>query len=194
MSAGQYLLVTGTRLANGGVLAHLEFFPIQANQTASVPLILRNDKDELRVLGNFDSESLFNTMAGNETSVLKTTGRGYFVIGLIRSNHEPSNHVLRDLAAVAPQLEQWGRTIVLLFPNQEEADTFQAKDFPNLPANVTFGVASKNTADALMHNKLVKGDELPIIFMADTFNRIVWSSQGYTIGLGEQLLQVIRKL
>ena len=194
MSAGQYLLVTGTRLANGGVLAHLEFFPIQANQTTSVPLILRNDKDELRVLGNFDSESLFNTMAGNETSVLKTTGRGYFVIGLIRSNHEPSNHVLRDLAAVAPQLEQWGRTIVLLFPNQEEADTFQAKDFPNLPANVTFGVASKNTADALMHNKLVKGDELPIIFMADTFNRIVWSSQGYTIGLGEQLLQVIRKL
>ena len=194
MSAGQYLLVTGTRLANGGVLAHLEFFPIQANQTTSVPLILRNDKDELRVLGNFDSESLFNTMEGNETSVLKTTGRGYFVIGLIRSNHEPSNHVLRDLAAVAPQLEQWGRTIVLLFPNQEEADTFQAKDFPNLPANVTFGVASKNTADALMHNKLVKGDELPIIFMADTFNRIVWSSQGYTIGLGEQLLQVIRKL
>ena len=43
-------------------------------------------------------------------------------------------------------------------------------------------------------NKLVKGDELPIIFMADTFNRIVWNSQGYTIGLGEQLLQVIRKL
>ena len=194
MSAGQYLLVTGTRLANGGVLAHLEFFPIQANQTTSVPLILRNDKDELRVLGNFDSESLFNTMEGNETSVLKTTGRGYFVIGLIRSNHEPSNHVLRDLAAVASQLEQWGRTIVLLFPNQEEADRFQAKDFPNLPANVTFGVASKNTADALMHNKLVKGDELPIIFMADTFNRIVWSSQGYTIGLGEQLLQIIRKL
>ena len=194
MSAGQYLLVTGTRLANGGVLAHLEFFPIQANQTTSVPLVLRNDKDELRVLGNFDSESLFNTMEGNETSILKTTGRGYFVIGLIRSNHEPSNHALRDLAAVASQLEQWGRTIVLLFPNQEEADRFQPKDFPNLPANVTFGVASKNTADALMHNKLVKGDELPIIFMADTFNRVVWGSQGYTIGLGEQLLQVIRKL
>ena len=194
MSAGQYLLVTGTRLANGGILTHLEFFPIQADETTRVPLILRNDKDELRVLGNFDSESLFNTMDGSETSVLKTSGRGYFVVGLIRSNHEPSNHVLRDLAAVAPQLEQWGRSIILLFPNQEEADRFQAKDFPNLPANVTFGVASKKTADDLMHNKLVKGDELPIILMADTFNRVVWSSQGYTIGLGEQLLQVIRKL
>ena len=58
-----------------------------------------------------------------------------------------------------------------------------------------FGVADPETVEALHIQELTHGShELPILMMADTFNRVVWSSQGYTIGLGEQLLQVIRKL
>ena len=34
----------------------------------------------------------------------------------------------------------------------------------------------------------------PVIIVADTFNRIVFLSQGYSIGLGEQLSKVINKL
>ena len=34
----------------------------------------------------------------------------------------------------------------------------------------------------------------PVIIVADTFNRIVFISQGYSIGLGEQLNNVINKL
>ena len=30
--------------------------------------------------------------------------------------------------------------------------------------------------------------------IADTFNRVVFVSQGYTIGLGEQILKVAQKL
>ena len=35
---------------------------------------------------------------------------------------------------------------------------------------------------------------LPIILVADTFNRVVFMSQGYSIGLGEQLVKVIKQL
>ena len=35
---------------------------------------------------------------------------------------------------------------------------------------------------------------LPIFFIADTFNRVVFISQGYTIGLGEQLNNVAVKI
>ena len=35
---------------------------------------------------------------------------------------------------------------------------------------------------------------MPIFVIADTFNRIVFISQGYTIGLGEQLMKTIHKL
>ena len=34
----------------------------------------------------------------------------------------------------------------------------------------------------------------PIILVADTFNRVVFMSQGYSIGLGEQLIKVIKQL
>ena len=35
---------------------------------------------------------------------------------------------------------------------------------------------------------------LPVFIIADTFNRVVFVSQGYTIGLGEQMMNVINKL
>ena len=36
--------------------------------------------------------------------------------------------------------------------------------------------------------------QLPIFLIADTFNRVVFCSQGYTIGLGEQMQQTIIKI
>lgn len=42
--------------------------------------------------------------------------------------------------------------------------------------------------------KLANNGLLPVFFIADTFNRVVHLSQGYTIGLGEQLEKTIRKL
>jgi transglutaminase-related protein len=42
--------------------------------------------------------------------------------------------------------------------------------------------------------KLRNTEQLPIFIIADTFNRIVFLSQGYTIGLGEQLVKTSSKL
>ena len=38
----------------------------------------------------------------------------------------------------------------------------------------------------ITENLQLSHDALPIFIIADTFNRIVFISQGYTIGLGEQ--------
>ena len=40
--------------------------------------------------------------------------------------------------------------------------------------------------------KLKHKESLPIFIIADTFNRVVFVSQGYTIGLGEQLMKTIK--
>ena len=42
--------------------------------------------------------------------------------------------------------------------------------------------------------KLQNANTLPIFIIADTFNRVMFVSQGYTIGLGDQLMKVIHKL
>ena len=42
--------------------------------------------------------------------------------------------------------------------------------------------------------KLENETQLPMFILADTFNRVMFCSQGYTIGLGEQFNKVINNL
>jgi hypothetical protein len=65
-----------------------------------------------------------------------------------------------------------------------------------LPNTITYGIDKDNAIQkeiaTAMH--LQNANTLPIFIIADTFNRVVYVSQGYTIGLGEQLMKVIHKI
>ena len=197
MDVGNYMLVTGTRMANGSVLAEIEFFNVEADKTTPIQLEMRESKDEIQVIGNFNSENKFKRADnGEETSLLATTGRGFYIVALLGSRQEPTNHAMRDIAAVKKELEDWGRGIVLLFPDEKGYKNFDPKEFGDLPGTITYGLdidgaIQKEMATAM---KLQNANTLPIFLIADTFNRVVFVSQGYTIGLGEQLMKVIHKL
>lgn len=195
VAAGQYMLVSGTRMANGRVMAHLEFVGVQPDRQLCVPLRLRADEDQLRVIGSFNCELGFTNARGVHKPILQTTGRGFYVVGLIRSGHEPSTHLLHDMEAANIYLARWDRCYLLLFPSQEEYDNFNRKEFDSLPSNVLFGVADPETVEALHIQELTHGSqELPILMLADTFNRVVWFRQGYSIGLGDQMMAAIIKV
>lgn len=197
LDAGDYVLVTGTRLANGGVLADMKFFTIEPGKTTTLDLVMREAKDEIQVIGNFNSESLYKPVDGDELkSILSTTGRGYYIVAVLGAGQEPTNHALRDIAALSEQFNEWGRGIVLLFPDEEQYKKFRPQDFPGLPSTITYGIdvdgaTQKQIAEGMkLSNKTI----LPMFIIGDTFNRVVFVSQGYTIGLGEQLMKVIHKL
>ena len=199
MDTGNYVLISGTRMADGSVLARIAAFPVNAGENAQEqPLVMREDQAQVAVIGNFNSENRYFDVNSNAVkSILSTTGRGYFVVGLIRANHEPTNHVLHDIEKLSKDLESWGRTILMVFPTQDEYDRFNNNrgEFTNLPKNLCFGVDSEGQiskdlfGSGLTHNK-----DLPVVVIADTFNRVVFKTQGYTIGIGEQLKQTIGKL
>ena len=196
LDAGDYILVTGTRLASGGVLAQMTSLNVKAGGRTETKLVMRENKDEVQVIGNFNSESLFTTLeGGNKQRLLQACGRGYFVVGILGVNQEPTNHALRDISALKTDLEKWGRKLVLLFPNQEQAGKYHAADFPDLPNTVIYGIDTEDIAQQIVKNmKLKHKDTLPIFIIADTFNRVVFVSQGYTIGLGEQLMKTVKGL
>ena len=159
---------------------------------------MREDRQGVQVIGNFNAENrYFDVKAGAVKSILSTTGRGYYVTGLIRANHEPTNHILHDIEKMRSELEAWGRPIVLLFPTQDEYDRFQKNraEFTNLPSTLSFGIDTEGQVQAdLFGSGLTQSKELPLVVIADTFNRVVFSSQGYTIGLGERIQQTVGKL
>lgn len=194
---GNYMLVTGTRMANGSVLAEISFFSVNADKTTDINLEMRENAEDIQVIGNFNSENKFKRADnGEETSLLATTGRGYYIVAVLGARQEPTNHAMRDIAKVKQDLETWGRGMVLLFPDQKSFDSFDTKEFGALPSTITYGIDTdkKIQTEIAQAMKLTDANTLPIFIIADTFNRIVFVSQGYTIGLGDQLMKVIHKL
>lgn len=197
LDEGNYLLVSGTRMANGSVLARMTFFNVEADKTTKTELVMRESADDVQVIGSMDAEGKFKRADnGEEVSILTTTGRGYFIVGILGARQEPTNHAMRDIAQFANDFEGWGRSMVLLFKDEQGWKNFDTKEFGTLPQTITYGIDTNQT----ITNMLVKGanlpnaNTLPIFVIADTFGRIVFVSQGYTIGLGEQMMKVIHKL
>ncbi|MBR1799943.1 MAG: transglutaminase domain-containing protein [Bacteroidaceae bacterium] len=209
LDAGTYFLTTGIRMADGSVRAHLSAFTIAAGDTTTVPLHLRTATDAVTVIGSLNAEDLYQPLsvnsghlnsspdgeAGRELSLLATCGRGYYAIGLIAPNHEPTNHALRDIALVREDFERWGRKLVLLLEDQESASRFNFSEIQGLPSTTVWGtdIDGHIRAEILGQMNLPTAS-LPIFLICDSFNRVVFVQQGYTIGLGEQMQKVIQQL
>jgi Transglutaminase-like enzymes, putative cysteine proteases len=197
MDAGNYLLVTGNRMAKGNVLVKISSFGIEFNKNTNIPLIIRENPEDVQVIGSVDAEKKFRLAENNqETSILNTTGRGYFVIGILGARQEPTNHAMRDIAAVSDELNKWNRSMILLFKNEQEWNKFDSKEFGKLPDTITYGIdADSKITDMIASAMGISNtNNLPIFIIADTFGRVVFISQGYTIGLGEQIMKTINKI
>ena len=195
LDEGTYFLVSGIRQANGSVNTTNRIFNIRQGETTSVPLILPHEKTDVCMIGNFNSELRF-LRDGQPKSFVSQTGRGFFIVGIIRPGQEPTNHALRDIAKLRDAFNKWNRPVVLLFENQQEADKFRAEDYGTLPDNIIYGIdPDKQVLSHIVRKMKLQNDkQLPVFIVADTFNNVVFVSEGYTIGLGEQMEQVINHL
>ena len=201
MDCGYYMLVSGSRMSGGNVFADVQFFTIEEGKTSDVKLVMRDIKDQIRVIGSFDSEMKYASVPALDSServvksVLETTGRGYFAVALVDYGTEPTNHAFMDISAAAKELEQWGRPLLVVFASEEDFRKFRPEHF-NLPSTVHYGIdvdgAMRKMVAAEM--KLDKGGRLPLVVLADTFNRVVFFSQGYNIGLGDSLVKTSKAL
>ncbi len=102
LEEGCYMLTSGTRLADGSVLSHNEFFRIESGKTTEVPLVMRRATKGLSVLGTMDADRF-----------LPQTGRGYYLLAVLGDRDEPSVHARRQLESLAPVLEAWGRPVLI---------------------------------------------------------------------------------
>ena len=193
-----YLLTTGTRMASGKVLATMQRITIPHNEAFhEATFTMREDKQDVQVIGSFNAENKYRplTETSESKTLLSATGRGYNVLGILAPNHEPTNHALRDLCACKEEWEKWGRKIMLLFENEDEAQRFNFTELPPLPSTVEWGIDEDGKCLAEIREQMkLHSPALPVFIIYDSFNRILHVQQGYTINLGEQLLKTIIKI
>lgn len=185
LDVGDYVLVSGNRLSDGSVPVTMRQFSVREGETTTLELRITIPEDRLSVIGSFDAETRYCMEPDAEpVSVLSTTGRGFYVIGFLTPRQEPSVHAINDLIAAKSGLEAWGRPILLL--TTAEGLGWLKEYSASLPSNIHLGIIP----DGLD----LKGRRMPYFLLADTFNRVFFTTEGYTIGLGDQLVTAIAKL
>lgn len=185
LDVGDYVLVSGNRLSDGSVPVTMRQFSVREGETTTLDLRITIPEDKLSVIGSFDAETKYRIEPDSEpVSVLSTTGRGFYVIGFLTPRQEPSVHAINDLIAAKAKLESWNRPILLL--TTAEGLGWLKEYSASLPSNIHLGIIP----DGLD----LKGRRMPYFLLADTFNRVFFTTEGYTIGLGDQLVTAIAKL
>ena len=220
LEEGRYLLVSGNRLSSGTVPVSMVFLDVVAGKETVCDLVLRASESEVPVLGSFDAETKFRPVelakseygdviaeeAKPETSILSAVGRGHYALAILEPGKEPTNHVLRDLAVAREKLEAWGRPIVLLCSSEAAMHRLQVEmsegRYGILPDTIVLGLDADGSVQKGIEKGMKVGPEsasgapsrLPLVILADSFNRVFFLSEGYTIGLGEQLAATVAKL
>lgn len=201
LDIGYYMLVSGLRQSDGSVLSQVSFFTIEEGKTTDVDLTIREKaNNQIEVIGQLNTELSFLSLNnGKLETIMNHCGcsrGGYYVLAILGPGQEPTNHALRDIATLSSDFEKWGQRIILLFHDKEQSKKFRASDFPGLPSTISYGIDENGTIQKELAKalKLQNGTLLPIFIIANTNNDIIFKSQGYTIGLGEQLMNEIKLL
>ena len=96
---------------------------------------------------------------------------GCYILGILDNGSEPTTHALQDIATYGKDFELAGIPIYHIAQNDSEPLLKELTEVLQLDSNA-----------------------LPLFLVVNGQDQIVWFKQGYTIGLGEQMLKVVGAL
>ncbi len=184
---GYYMIVTGNRLNDGGVLAGINFFNLAPDQDLTEEVKIRQSAGKPEIEGTLD-KALFERISG-------ATGKGA-VLAWIEPEREPSKHFLNDLPLLKDEFDEWGGCFIFLSTaSGTNSNFFNPAGFKGLPSNSS----SRTDIDPGILKKsgirnLAEPVSYPVIILTDKNGNIVYSSSGYRIGIAQQILKNIRLL
>ena len=189
----------------GSFDAETQFLPVVLTKTEDGD-VLENPGRPSTSSGTTRSDGSSVIPSEAKGSVLSAVGRGHYALAILEPGKEPTNHVLRDLAVAREKLEAWGRPIVLLCSSETAMHRLQVEmsegRYGLLPDTIILGLDAEGAVQKGIEKGMKIGPEsasgapsrLPLVILADSFNRVFFFSEGYTIGLGEQLAATVAKL
>lgn len=198
IEAGHYYLVTGNRQADGSVLSSLSFFDVPEGKTTEIKVTTRESKSRTEPWGkvNLASFSLENYLNGKKETAAGISGAAGVLLIWIDPDKEPSKHVMADLPAVKGLLDKWDGEVVFLLQKDKLTKSFNPENFKNLPARTTY-VYDLNSRFIQEISKM-KGHELvknlPVVIVSDKQGNMYYFSEGYKIGIGEQIAKVVNRM
>lgn len=193
---GEYMLVTGNRLEDCSVLSTISFFNVYENMITDVNVAINDKKIKNEIVGIINPDNIWlNKIIDNKEIKLSNLLTNSAVFIFISPDKEPSKHVLADIPLSKNFFENWnGEFIYVLEPNTTKS--FKPENFPGQPKN-SFYANDINSNFLKEISKTVKNmtvDNYPIVLVIDSNNSILYFSQGYKIGINEQIIKTINAI
>ncbi len=180
--AGPCLMVTGNRLTDGTVLCKLSFFKVKALETISQTIELRTNTLNAQIFGTINP-SLFAKMTKEP-----------MIIAWVDPENEPTRHFLADLKEKRAEFGKWKGKIIIVFPNDQKMKAFLKSEAQAMPGNIEWRYqASFPVKPADIQTKQKPPAALPVVIFLNPERVISYLSEGYRIGIGAGLLDVMKR-
>ncbi len=191
LTPGNYMLVTGNRLNDGGVLSNLKFFDLYENEHKAVVIKLRKNFSDFRVHGTVNLENILQLFGKSKSGPDKINEKGTVIIW-VDPDKEPAKHIFNDLALLKHELDTWGGDFLFLTDLPQNKAGSNTRSFIGLPVNSYFSSDNQMAAYKDYVNITPEPDmRMPVVLLSDKNGKILFSSTGYKIGIGEQILKHI---
>jgi len=186
---GDYMLVTGNRLNDSKILSSVSFFSLAENEKKTIEVNLRKDLSENKILGKINLNNILSLISDKTSSLCRGNDKGLVIIW-IEPDKEPTKHIFNDLPLLKTELDLWGGDFLFLTDSDQNMNTFNPGSLKGLPVLTHF--SSDNNLEVL--RKSIELSEpadirLPFVVMTDKNGNIIFTSSGYRIGIGEQILK-----
>ncbi len=187
LASGYYLMVTGNRMKDGSVLANLTFFMLEPGKEVKQEIRMRKEPAP-SILGKLDPKKLYESLPQLDRNL-----SGNLILAWMEPDKEPSKHFMADLRAKKREFEKKKTRIFFLFRNEKDEQDFIHGTDKEFPSGYTCLVPS----DGLL--KLVSAaagqttaSSYPVVVYINPEGEIMYLSQGYRIGTGDELIRFLR--
>ncbi|MFO8002343.1 MAG: transglutaminase domain-containing protein [Marinilabilia sp.] len=197
LEKGTYALVAVHRLEGGTLKVNRRFFEVTpgSEDELTIDLPAGPSREEGRDLPKVDlNRTVTEISGGEEINAEMLTGEDGLVLIWMDPSREPTKHLLNDLVRLRSNFNNWeGNILILLKPEKIPAD-FSVEDYQGLPERSYFARDGSGWLEELeeVMDQSLTGD-MPAAFVIDPSGEVVFSSSGYNIGTGDDILgQVVR--
>ena len=183
LEPGVYCLSTGNRYPDGAVRSRMEFFEVKAGEKVTKEIIilpLLACTDEMGVVDKslelFDGIELWD-YAGKE-------GMLYVNLG---DYSEPSKHLIVELKSMQKEMKQWGGMTFMVGPAKLNMAEWH---LVNTDIAYNKGILEQRILEATRDGANV---QYPLVALIDKEGHILYYSNGYKIGVIEQVLKAAKR-
>ena len=115
------------------------------------------------------------------------------IIAWIDPGKEPTRHLLADLRQKKTEFGNWQGTITLVISSAEQLQSFVKSEQASLPKNISCVLQSDFPVKLSELNLKPGGAKnLPVVLLVNSKGVIRYLSEGYRIGIGDDLLTLIK--